>query len=703
MLGSLAADHVQQIEIAGQFSRATGNVELQGAVNGVDLSPELLAALPPDQLERLKPLLSLRGSIGFNFHVARDPSQAQPWQFDVAGELASGRFDDVRLPQPLADLRAKFHADNHGFQITDFTASNGDTHMQLNARVDGYQPGAPLIVEAEAQHLLVGPHWEKSLPPNLLAQWEKFQPEGEININHARAAFDGQRWQLSGDVKCLNVAFRYKRFPYRMEHGEGKIELAYDPQAQQNRMTIGLTAYAGSRPVQIDGVFYNPGPEFTGGVTLSGNGMPFDQNLYRAISETQPRASEVVQSLHLGGTFNFWVNCVRKDPHSPTMDQDLKVALDHCMLRYEKFPYPLYNVVGNLEMVNGLWTFRDLEGTNHTSRITCVGDLTPLPQGLALSMEFRGRDIVLEEELRDALPPRMQQTWNDMRLKGAVDLASAQVNYTTADKRLDVVTTIKPVGESVSLNPMCFPYRVEKVQGAITFHSLDGRAKFDHLRGVHDRTPITVSGFCQCRPEGGWQLHFDNLTADRVRLDLDRDLLAALPARLRKTIDQLKPTGLARIQGMIDFQGQPRQYMPDGTPVAGDNNLVTQWNDLLFEVEQGTLHAGVDVQNIHGGAVFSGSYDAQRRDGPPLMCRGVLDLNSITWNNFQFTDLRGPVWIDDRQVRLGGPAEQSEPGRLPQHLLAKFYGGVALADVTVNLTDTPWYKLQASIDNVDLN
>ena len=48
-------------------------------------------------------------------------------------------------------------------------------------------------------------------------------------------------------------------------------------------------------------------PDFTGGVTISGNGLPFDQNLYAAISEIQPKASEVIQSLHLGGAFNFSV------------------------------------------------------------------------------------------------------------------------------------------------------------------------------------------------------------------------------------------------------------------------------------------------------------------------------------------------------------------------------------------------------------
>lgn len=703
MRGSLSADHIQQIEIAGHVNRTTGAVDLGGSVGGIDISPELLAALPPDEAARLAPLAPLRGQAKLQFRVWRDPAQAQPWQFDVAGELASGRFEDPRLPQALADLQAKFHADNRGFQINDLTARNGPTTLRWSARVDGYQPNSPMTIEGEASHLLIGRQWEPILPPNLLEQWQKFLPAGEVNVSDARALFDGEHWQLKATVKCLGVSLLYHKFRYPLEHATGTLELGFDPQTRQNRLTMDITAFAGTRPVKIDGEFFNPGPNFTGGVTISGNGLPFDQNLYGAVSEVQPKASEVIQSLHLGGAFNFSVTCQRDDPSSPIMHQHLQLDFDHCTLRYDRFPYPLYNVVGKLEMVDGQWTFRNLEGANHTGHITCDGSLTKLADGVNLLLEFHGRDVVLEEDLRDALPPRMQPVWNDMKPKGSVDLVGAEVNYTSADKQLRVKTTVRPVGESVSIQPAYFPYRLEKVQGAITF--TDQRCDFQNLRAIHDRTPLSASGFCEHGSDGAFHLHFENIAADHVRLDTDRDMMIALPAKLRKAVVQLNPTGLISLRGALDFWGQRTAPLSDDfqSAVAGDCRVITQWQNLQVDIEQGTLHTGVEVQNIHGGGVFNGSYDPNRTEGQRLLCRGDLNVDSITWNNFQFTNLVGPLYLDDRKVIVGTEADAPQQGSMPRHLFAKCYGGSAQADAVVMLEEQPSFSVQAKINGVDLH
>ena len=153
--GVLVADHVQRIEIGGQISRA-GQLDVHGAVNGIDVSPELLAALPADMIARLKPLSPLRGNIDLGFHVWRDPSLAQPWQFDVAGELTSGRYEDPRLPQLLADVRAKFHADNRGVELSEVSAHNGPTMLRFSGRMDGYQPQSPVTMEGTARLRIQG-------------------------------------------------------------------------------------------------------------------------------------------------------------------------------------------------------------------------------------------------------------------------------------------------------------------------------------------------------------------------------------------------------------------------------------------------------------------------------------------------------------------------------------------------------------------
>src|SRR5262249_51327077 len=189
-----------------------------------------------------------------------------------------------------------------------------------------------------------------------------------------------------------------------------------------------------------------------------------------------------------------------------------------------------------LKMRNQKCSSRILEGTNNNSHITCQGTLVKLAQGIALNLDFQGHDIVLEESLRDALPPRMRQLWNELRPKGSINLVNAAVSFTSADQKLDVNTTIKPVEETVSIHPTFLPYRVERLKGAINFSLADGVARLDHLRGWHDRTEVSASGYCEHHLEGDWHLHFEDFSAAPIHFDTDRELTIALPARLRKAI-----------------------------------------------------------------------------------------------------------------------------------------------------------------------
>ncbi len=458
-----------------------------------------------------------------------------------------------------------------------------------------------MIIEGEASHLLIGRQWEAILPERLLAQWHKFLPAGEINVRAMRLVFDGSRWRLDGVVDCLNVSFMFYKFPYRLDRGTGTLTLKSDSQTNQNRLLLNLTAYAGGRPVKIDGEFFNPGPEFTGGVELHGENVPFDQNLYAAMTAAQPKSSAVVQSLNPAGTFNFWVRNQRNDPQQKVMNQHLVVTLNRSTFCYDKFRYPMYNVTGTLEMIDGHWTFRDLAGTNHSGRVTGEGRLTPVPDGFDLFLQFRGHDIGLEEELRDALNPHMQRLWNELRPKGSFNLELCEVSYRSADKKLSVTTRVEPVGDSVSIEPTFFRYRLEKLQGSISFR--EGRANLENVRAIHERTSLTTGGYCEYTPDGNWHMRLENLAVDRLRLDRDRDLIAALPSRLRKAAERLNPTGLVGLSGAVDWWGNsPPPADPAAVPTPEDCKLRTAWN-VEFDLQQaGLRRVGFEKRQRQRGA-----------------------------------------------------------------------------------------------------
>src|SRR5690606_34065397 len=119
-----------------------------------------------------------------------------------------------------------------------------------------------------------------------------------------------------------------------------------------------------------------------------------------------------------------------------------------------------------------------------------------------------------EDELRDALPPKFQQLWTDIKPRGLIHLNQADVFYRSGDPYPRLLVTISPVADTVSIKPSFFPYRLEKLKGRLTFQ--DGRSEFRDLQGVHNQTLVSASGYCEHKADQPWHVRFDKVAVDRM-------------------------------------------------------------------------------------------------------------------------------------------------------------------------------------------
>jgi hypothetical protein len=222
---------------------------------------------------------------------------------------------------------------------------------------------------------------------------------------------------------------------------------------------------------------------------------------------------------------------------------------------------------------------------------------------------------------------------------------------------------------------------LDKLQGSVVYRN--GHVEFEKLRGEHGRTVVTAQGSSACLPDGGWHLRFDDLAVDRLLADRD-NMLAALPQRLRKAVLALNPTGLMNLRGSLNVYGAAGSPHP---PEAS-------W-DTEIQFRGGTLDAGVQLENLEGSIRLVGGFDGQQAQS-----WGELNFDSLIWKDFQFTDVTGPLWIDDTRVILGTGAEP--PGKAPRHLTGALCGGAVAADCWVALGPAPRYQLQASLVEGDL-
>ncbi len=699
---SLSGDHLRRLELEGQLDPRALACDVSGRIEDLAVSPELRDALPAELADKLQVLGALRGLAELDFSVAHHPAGERPPRFEVTGHLSRGRINDPRLPYPLTEMQAMFHLENDGIAIEHLLARSGQASIRVSYRRNGYTDWCPARIDAELRHLDVNRALLEvsGVPEELCREWDKYRPFGQIHAD-LKLDFDGRTWHPEARIQCLDVSFTHHKFPYRLDKGRGVIELKND------LLTLNLAAYSGNRPVRLAGEVLHPTSAPTGWCEVKGEELPIDQKLYDALRDG---ARRVLSSLSPQGTVDFvfrsWVDHPGEQPHT-----HLVVQLNHCSICYDQFPYAVRNIRGTLEERDKVWTFRNLTGTNDTARVTCHGHLRPvavaperpapvpppaeeLPRELVL--RFTATDVPLEEELRDALQPNLRRLWNDLKPRGRIDLDDLVVRHVTGQPQASVTFRAEPCGDTASIEPVHFPYRLEKLQGAVVFE--DGHVHLQRLRGEHGQARISAGGFCQFQPDGGWLLAFEGISVDRLLVD--RELVQAMPSRMKKAFTSLDPKGPVALRGRWELSRGGRL----------DDPLTSRW-DLELTVAGGSIRPGIKLENIHGGLTLQGAFD-----GRTSHSFGELDLDSVTFEDLQFTQVTGPLWIDEGQALFGAFAdrhrnerqqapprgEHDKTRRRLRPLSGRIFGGTVYGNGWVTFGETPTFALRATLADADL-
>jgi hypothetical protein len=683
--GSLIGDHIHHIEVAGVIDPNDHHWTLNGTLDGLDISSELHGALPGQIADSLDVLKSLRARANLSFHIASDDPD-QPPRFEINGGVVGGRLEDPLLPNPLTDLKATIHCDNDGFTISELTARDGATLWGF-ARFQrhGYEAGSPFVLEGNGKQVHVDAKWAGTLPEPWATDWKNYDPDGDVDLRFT-VEYDGQDFKPTLQATCLNnVSFSCHKFPYRLDRCRGTLTL------QNKVLDVAMTAFAGAQPVSLNGRFWNPGAHFTGWMEIQGNNIPFDEKLFTALL-VKPKAHETLRALDpREGTFNFITKLWRDDPQAREWRQDAWITVNRCSITYDKFPYDLKNLQGVLELHDGQWATSpesELVGTNGTGIVKLQGTLATAPEQDVLDLKIHAENVPLQEDLRNALQASQQQLWDSLQPYGKIDL-DAHVGYDSRTRKTTIGVQAHPRDDTTSIGtsiePVSFPYRMRMLGGFIDYR--DGRAELKDINAMHGHTHMHTRGSCDIRPDGSWQLSLRDLKIDRLRLQGDdHQLEAALPDALKRAVAELKPTGPINLQGALDFSKRSPQAP-----------LHTGWNVQLY-LNQGSLQVGPKLDNVFGRVTLMGT-----SDGPRYSSQGELDLDSLTYKNFQFTHVIGPLWFDNNYFVLGDwgpPPRAAEQQR--RHVTATLLGGTLAGDCHVQLGAVPQYHLRATLAQADL-
>ncbi len=709
--GSFSGDHVHLVEFGGLLDLAGPGWSLSGLVDGLDLSPDLLAALPfARERSGADWLGSLSGRLDFHYRLAGDWSGGQssprpsgaPCEFNVWGRLTQGRADDPRLPRPLGDVRAQFHAWNDGFSIKDLHAGSGRMKLERASLVgSGYDPGATISLTATVRDLELDRSLMNVLPPSLQEHWRQFDPAGHVDATLQLTRRSGRWTPDAATIDCKDVSFQYYKLPYRLDQAVGRIEL------KDGVLTVGqvhwedgvrilqpLAAYSGGQRVELSGQVSQPLEAPFGGLLIRADALELDEKLFRAL-EGKPEA-RVVRSLNPRGSIGVYYT-VWNEFHGEPLRKFLRVTPNGCAIRYEKFPHEINNIHGLLEMEDGRWEFRDLVGGNDTAEIHAEGYFHPDPAGSELLLVFSATDVPLEAELRDAIGqthPNLRRLWNDLSLRGTIDLEELRVRYITGRKGLDVSFRAVPQPGTSSIDLIYCPYHLEDLRGTLEY--VDGDVTVWGFQATHGDVKLAATANCRFDSDGSWWLGLTNLAVEQLRFD--RELTQALPQRLARAVASLNPRGPFQVGGAVSV----------GRSAATAGQVWASW-DVDIVALQAAIDFGVRLENISGTVTATGGYDEGR-----FYSQCELDLDSLTLLGTQFTQVTGPVWVDNQRVLLGeqigeveafsdsNPTAPRNPAFAARPIQAQVFGGTAAANGRIVLGETPGYWINTSLSSADL-
>jgi len=673
--GSMGGSLLKKGQFEIRFDPSAGTVSISSTFEELNFNSELYAwaqAYSGNWLDEMVVQGEVDGEINIDHQLGSDQ---QP-RFAANLSVSGGKIEHPQLPRPLTEVQCEVIVANHRVRIDSLSGNCGSAGVALRLERQSRQANSAITLAMYLENLPLDEQLYRALPDPLREAWDRFQPTGSINAD-VQATFDGAEWQPQVVLTGRQLAFESDKLSYRVSDGTGTIRYTSQNEGRPAVIDVDLVAYGAGQPINFKGQVFDPLADKLGWMEVTGTDLEIDQRIISAMPE---KTRDVIESLRPEGKFHLHWRIDRTQQDQLTPRTYLRLELVGCRINYEKFPYPLSEISGLILAEDKQWTFRDLV-SHGARRIQCQGHLRPVAQGNELSLRFTGQEVPLDDELRKALPEQAKRAWDELRPRGRVNM-SAEIFHTTGFSQPSISVAVQPRPESATVQPNCFPYLLEQIRGSFNYQ--DGRVLMTDVSAQHGRTTVRSNGNGIFREDGSWELQLDGFAADK--LAIRRDLVVAMPARLQKMVDQLRPTG------SFDIHNGALRFAKGSDPASP---LESQW-DIQLGCLQTDLQVGVELQNIHGSVRLMGSCQ-----GSKWHSAGELDIDTATFQEVQFTNIRGPIWVDETSFLLGRWAseKQSQPA---SHLSAKVYGGALLGDLWVTYDGLPQYSAEATLSDVNL-
>lgn len=662
---------------------AQGRTDVRARINGASYSEDLLDRIP----QQYRQLASGAGELELSFDFGLDltASVDQPIDFVAKIDIADGRYRHPRSSIPLKDIRGLLVCDTMGMDLKSLDATWGDARLALRSKQSAaYAWPGTASFSFSATNVLLDQRLEEVIPRELRKVWNKFEPRGLVDVTNGTLAFTSGKMDVEAEMTCKGVDISFERFPYPVHSVAGKIELR-EGRVRSRQMSgwIGgrLMNCMFDMPSKVD-----PTAEKYFSATVDGP-IAINSELLAALSprgEPTTPLESFVRSLRPLGAVHLESATFRTDG-SGQRHQSAEFTVSDGSMRFEKFPYPLYNVAGRVQIEDDRVTLSQFQGSNANGGIIACEGIYHIPPPPAqrsrvrsraaskrmLSLAFTTRRVALDESLRSSLPASSKRTWDSLWPSGVLDSLDIglQIDAPGTPLRLNLVGRQFDSGtlgnDALRLQPASVPYRMDIVDGSVRYEN--GKVTIESLRAQHGLSRVSADGGCEQLPNGRWLLTMNLHSGSR--LVPDAELIQSLPEQMRGAMRGLN------LRGPVGLSGLTRTLLAS----ESQPDPIFIW-DLDLQLEGNRIGDVGPVHALRGELSVKGG-----RDASGIRAHGDVRIDSMHVKDLQITQIRGPYEIIDDRLILG--QNVTPKGTAPLPIQGTVFDGRCLLNGNVKLSD----------------
>jgi hypothetical protein len=360
--------------------------------------------------------------------------------------------------------------------------------------------------------------------------FRRFCPVGQIDFD-LDASGNLERLsdsKFSGKVYCKDVSIRDVNFPYLVEHITGEVDLARDSASFNN-----LSGKHNDVDLTFDGWSKGFGADWQYEIRIKSDNMVLDSDLYDALNAQQKKFWSVFSP---AGTAAIDYTFSQQSP--TRIKKSLHLGLIDVEATYEKFPYPLKNLAGDLSFGEHDITISDLVSRYNGRTISFNGKVTERnTERPIFDLLISAKDVPLDSELAAALPDKQRNFYEQYDMAG---LADADVKILTPEPNAGpTIFTADIFFKKASLQLEKLPHLISDISAKVVVGP--NSVNLEDFTGRYDQGTISLAGRIWPTDQAEESRYCLKMRAERM--EINDDLIGLIPTSLSEYVSKLQPKG----------------------------------------------------------------------------------------------------------------------------------------------------------------